>query len=125
MALRERVVAVKAPEPDGRAAVCKTAEAGSTPAGASHRLPLVRSRCSRARTLRLPAQSRGIDGVEAVAERVVVGVDRHRLLPPVAVQPELVVDAILAAHDGRYPGRWAARSRTTAQVSRPERPWQQ
>src|SRR5215831_16481671 len=29
----------KAPEPDGRTAVCKTAEAGSTPAGASHRLP--------------------------------------------------------------------------------------
>src|SRR3954469_19072800 len=39
MALRKRVEATRAPEPDGRAAVCKTAEAGSTPAGASHRLP--------------------------------------------------------------------------------------
>ena len=37
-ALRGRVEALRAPEPDGRAAVCKTAEAGSTPAGASHRL---------------------------------------------------------------------------------------
>ena len=35
----EGVEATRAPEPDGRAAVCKTAEAGSTPAGASHRLP--------------------------------------------------------------------------------------
>ncbi len=37
---KERVEALStehstAPEPDGRAAVCKTAEAGSTPAGAS------------------------------------------------------------------------------------------
>ena len=39
MALRQRVEALKAPEPDGQAAVCKTAEAGSTPAGASQRLP--------------------------------------------------------------------------------------
>src|SRR4051812_46702913 len=39
MALRERVEATRAPGPDGRAAVCKTAGAGSTPAGASHRLP--------------------------------------------------------------------------------------
>ena len=31
--------ALRAPGPDGRAAVCKTAEAGSAPAGASHRLP--------------------------------------------------------------------------------------
>ena len=31
----ERAGAFMAPEPDGRAAVCKTAEAGSTPAGAS------------------------------------------------------------------------------------------
>ena len=39
MAFRQRVEALKAPEPDGQAAVCKTAEAGSTPAGASQRLP--------------------------------------------------------------------------------------
>ena len=36
MAFRERVDALAAPESDGQAAVCKTAEAGSTPAGASH-----------------------------------------------------------------------------------------
>ena len=42
MALRGRVDALRAPEPDGQAAVCKTAEAGSTPAGAFHR-PLPRS----------------------------------------------------------------------------------
>ena len=34
-----RVEALKAPEPDGQAAVCKTAEVGSTPTGVSHRLP--------------------------------------------------------------------------------------
>ena len=35
MALRWIVESLRAPEPDGQAAVCKTAEAGSTPAGAS------------------------------------------------------------------------------------------
>ena len=45
MALRGRAEACKTPEPDGRAAVCKTADAGSTPAGVSHH-PLRRSRAS-------------------------------------------------------------------------------
>src|SRR6516162_2367443 len=43
MALRGRVDALRAPEPDGRAAVCKTAEAGSTPAGAFFLSPRVAS----------------------------------------------------------------------------------
>src|SRR4051812_49951076 len=38
MASWERIEATRAPGPDGRAAVCKTAGAGSTPAGASDRL---------------------------------------------------------------------------------------
>src|SRR3954451_15841914 len=69
----ERVDVTRAPEPDGRAAVCKTAEAGSTPAGASHRLPPL-------------YPSRGTPAL-AEDEHVAVGVGHRKFLAPSSRAP--------------------------------------
>ena len=68
----EGVEAARAPGPDGRAAVCKTAEAGSTPAGASHRLPPL-------------SPSRGSPAL-AEDEHVAVGVGQRELPAPVLLR---------------------------------------
>src|SRR5437879_6630147 len=51
-------------------------------------------------TSRPSVERRRVYRLESAAEGVVIDVHRHRLLPPVAVEPDLIVEPVRAARGG-------------------------